>query len=76
MLAMFYFVLPLLHNILYLFFAWTFYHFACLPILELDIVRISNYDHDKYFRIAACRKSGVPVDARFELKYKNTTQVG
>ena len=58
MFVQFYFTLPVIYNILHPFFAWNFYHFAYLPILEGGIVRISNYDYDKYFSIDAWVKSG------------------
>ena len=32
--------------------------FTFLPILEGDIVNISNYDHDKYLSISAWVKPG------------------
>ena len=35
------------------FFAWKFYHFTCLTILEGDILQMTRYDYDKYFVIAA-----------------------
>ena len=44
-----YFELKVLHKIFHNLFAWTFYHFTCLPLLEGDIVRIINYNHDIYF---------------------------
>ena len=69
MFAQSYFALPELHNILHHFFAWTFYHFTCLPILEGDIIRIANYDHDKYFTIAAWGESVGLWDEKVKGKY-------
>ena len=40
------------------------FHFTFLPILEGDIVRISNYDYDKYFSIYAWGKSGGTCDTK------------
>ena len=34
-------------------FAWKFYHFTCLSILEGYIVNITNYDYNKYLSISA-----------------------
>ena len=67
-----YFVLPVQHNILNHFFAWKFYYFTCLPIMEGDIVRISNYDYDKYFIIYEGGGSGVSCDVRVKEKHKRT----
>ena len=53
MFAQSHFAPPLLNNISNHFFAWTIYHFNCLPILEVDIIRITNHDYDKYFSIFA-----------------------
>ena len=67
----YYFSLPVLHNILHHFSAWTFYHFTYLPILERYILCITNYDYDKYFSIAAWIKSGATCDAKLREKYQN-----
>ena len=58
MFLQFHFALLVLHNILHHCFALKFCHFTCLLILEGDIVKITNYDYDKYFCIAAWIKSG------------------
>ena len=47
----YYFSLSVNHNTLH-FFAWTFYHFTCLPILEGDVIRIPDYEYDKYLSIS------------------------
>ena len=54
----------------YLFFSCIFYHFTCLPILEGDIVRIANYDHDKRSSIHAWGKSAGSCDAKFKEKHQ------
>ena len=51
-----------------IFFHWAFYHFTCLPILRGDIIRITNYDNDKYFTIAAWGESGGSRDAKVKEK--------
>ena len=48
----------ILTNILHHFFAWNFYHSTRLPILEGYIIRITNYDYDKYFIIKSWGKPG------------------
>ena len=53
-----YLTLPVNHNSLHNYFAWTFYHFTCFPVLEGDIIRIANYDYDKYFSISTWGKPG------------------
>ena len=53
-----------------IFFAWAFYHFTCFTVLEGDIVRIRNYDYDKYFKIAAWGKSGGTCDAKVKDKFQ------
>ena len=53
MVDQYYFALTLVQNILNQFFAWTFYYFTCLNILEGDIIKITDYDYDKYFSISA-----------------------
>ena len=53
----YYSALPVNYNKLH-HFSWTFYHLTCLPILEGDTIRITNYDHDKYFSISTWGKSG------------------
>ena len=58
---------------MYPFFQWKFYHFAYLLILEGVIVRISNYDYDKYFSIDAWVKSGGPDYSKVKEKYRSTT---
>ena len=68
MFAQCYFALPVNHNTLHHFFAWKFYHFTCLNILEGAIIRITKYDHDRYFSISAWGKSVGSFDA----KEKNT----
>ena len=68
MFAQYYFVIPVLHNILNHFFALTLYHFTCLPILEGDITRITKYDYDKYFIISALVNSGGTCDAKAKEK--------
>ena len=60
----YYFLLPVLHKIFHHFVSWKFYHLTCLPILEGYTTRITNYDYDKYFSIAAWRKSGGSCDAK------------
>ena len=42
-----YFSQPVNHNILHDFFAWTFYQFTCLPILEGDIIGITSHYYKK-----------------------------
>ena len=64
-----YFAPPVLHNILHHFFAWKFYHFTYLPILEGYIIKITNYYYDKYFSIDAWENLGVSCDAKVKLKY-------
>ena len=59
-----YFTLPVLQNTLHHVFAWTFYHFTYLPLLEGYIVHIKNYDYDKYLSIDAWVKSGEKCDAK------------
>ena len=59
----YYFSLPLLHNILHHFY-WKLHHLNCLPILEGDIIRITNYEYDQYFSIYAWWKLGVSCDAK------------
>ena len=73
MFALFYFALLVLHNIFNPFFAWMFYHLTCLPILEGDIICISNYYYEKYFSIYAWVNSGVPGDAKVKDIYNRTT---
>ena len=58
------FSLSVNHNTLHHFFACTFYHFTCLPILEGSITGITKYGYDKYFSIAAWGKSGGSYDAK------------
>ena len=70
MFAQLYFALPVNHNTLQHSFAWIFYRFTCLPILEGGIIRITFYDYDKYFSIAAWRKLGVSCDAKEKVKYQ------
>ena len=65
-----YFSLPVLYNILHHFFALKFYHFNCLPILEGDIIRITNYDYDIYFSISVWGKSDGSCDAEVKVKYQ------
>ena len=74
MFAKYYFVLPLIHNILHHFFTWAFFHLTCLPILEGYILPIENYDYDKYFSTAAWGKSGGTCDAKVKGKYQKTTK--
>ena len=64
-----YFALPVHHNTLHYFFAYTFYHFTCLPILEGDIIRITNHDYDEYLSIS---ELGNQVDHVMKDKYKIT----
>ena len=59
-----YFSLPANQNILHPIFAWKSHHFTCLPILEGDILRITNYDYDIFFSIAAWGKSGGSCDTK------------
>ena len=70
----------------YNFFAWNFYHFIFLPTLEGYIVRITNYDYDKYFSIDTGGKSGgrcdaklkvnnIKIDRKVMLVYKNNWNV-
>ena len=59
-----YFALPLRNYIFHHFFAWTFYHFTCLPIMGVYISRITNHDYDKYFSIYEWGKSGGTCDAK------------
>ena len=73
MFAQSYYALPLYHKILYIF-SLTCYHFTCLPIPEVDIVWIKNYDYNKYFSIDAWVKSGGSCDAKVKDKYKKTTK--
>ena len=72
--AKYYFALPVLHNILNHFFAWTFYHFTCLRKMKGDIVWMTNYDYDKYFSISARGKSDGLCDEKFKEKYNYTTK--
>ena len=70
------FSLPVLHNILNIVFAWKFYHFTCLRIPERYIIRITKYDYDKYFSIAAWRKLGGSCDAKVKGKpQKQLTEI-
>ena len=62
--AQYYFALPVDHITLHYFFAWKFYYFACLPILEGDITRIANNDYDENFIISELGKSGGPCDVK------------
>ena len=62
--AQYYFVLPVLHNILNNCFVWTFHYLNCLTILEGDIISIANYEYYKYFSIAAWGISGGSCDAK------------
>ena len=39
-----------------------------------DIVRIKNYDYNKYFSIAAWGKSGRSCGAKLKERYGNTTK--
>ena len=64
MFAQSYFVLPVNHNTLDHFFAWTFYHFTCFHILEGAIIRITKYDYNKYFSITALAISGGSCDLK------------
>ena len=64
-----YFSLPVLHNILNHFLTRTFDQFTCLPILEVDINIIINYDNDTYFSISTWEKLGASCDAKLEEKY-------
>ena len=48
------------------FFAWTFYHFPCLHILEGDMVRIKKYYCDKYYSIVEWGKSGGICSAKIK----------
>ena len=48
------------------------FHFNCLPILEGDIVRISNHDYDKYFSIYAWGKSGGTCDTKVKENTRKT----
>ena len=48
------------------------FHFTFLPILEGDIVRISNYDYDKYFSIYAWGKSGGTCDIKVKENTRET----
>ena len=52
----------------YIFFFMDILPFSCLPILEGDIVRIINYEYDKYFSIDAWRKSGGTCDTKVKVK--------
>ena len=70
-----YFSLPVLHNILHHFFAWTFYNFTCFPINEGYILRITNYGYDKYFSISAHGKSGGSRDEKVKVKYQKKKKV-
>ena len=60
----YYLALTVLHNILYNIFAWKFYHFTSLPILEGDIIGITNYDYDKYLSISTWGKPGGSCDKK------------
>ena len=51
-----------------IFFLWTFYHFTCLPALEIDIVLNKIYEYDKIFSIFAPGKSGGTCDAKVKEK--------
>ena len=53
-----------------IFFYRKFYHFTCLPILEVDIIRITKYDYDKSFSISAWGESGRSCDAKVKDKYQ------
>ena len=64
MFSQYYFALPVNHNTLHHIFSCTFYHFTSLPILEGAMIRITNYEYDKYFSIYAWGKSGGPCDAK------------
>ena len=50
-------------------FAWGFYHFTCLPILEGAIIRITNYDYEN---ISVLLNGGNQVDCVMQNKLKNT----
>ena len=58
MFAQTYLKLPVLHRILHHLFAWKFYHFTCLAIMEGYIVKITEYEYDKYFSISEWKKPG------------------
>ena len=69
MFTQYYFALPVLHNILHHSFAWTFYHFTCLPIFEGDIISITNYYYEKYFSVAAWEKPGGSCGIKSKVKH-------
>ena len=74
MLDQYYFPLTVLHNIFHNVFACMVYHFTCLPIMEGDIMRIINYDYDKYFSISAWVKSVGSCDAKVKGKKQNSKE--
>ena len=61
--------MPVLNNILHHYFAMKFYNFAFLPVLEVDIVWITNYEYDKYFSMATYLKLGGTFDSKVRVKY-------
>ena len=65
-----YFAFLVLHNIFASFFAWKIYHFICLPILEVDIIGIKNYDDDEYFSIYAWGKLGRSCDTKMKEQHQ------
>ena len=44
--------------------------FTCLPILEGDIISMTNYDYDKHFSISAGGEYGGLCDAKVRGKYQ------
>ena len=65
-----FFALPVLHNILLIYFAWKFDHLTCLHILYGYITGMTNCDYYKYFSIAARDKIGGSCDAKVKGKYQ------
>ena len=73
MFAQYYFALTVNHNTLR-FVSWNFDPFICLSILEGGIIRITNYDYDKYFSFAARGKLDGLCDTKLKEKYKKKSE--